>query len=76
MFGDVIVFDATCRTNAYQKPFEVILGINHHRRTIVFEFGLFSDETEHTYMWLLETFMAAMNNKQLKAVITDGDNVM
>lgn len=62
LFGDVIAFDATYGTNAYRKPFVVILGINHHRRTVVFRFALLSDETENTYTWLLETFMAAMNN--------------
>ncbi|KAH9685713.1 protein FAR1-RELATED SEQUENCE 5 [Citrus sinensis] len=76
LFGDVIAFDATYKTNAYRKPFVVILGINHHRRSIVFGFALLSDETEHTYTWLLETFLTAMNNKQPKAVITDGDKAM
>ncbi|KAK9225449.1 hypothetical protein WN943_010491 [Citrus x changshan-huyou] len=76
LFGDVIAFDVTYKTNAYRKPFVVILGINHHRRSIVFGFALLSDETEHTYTWLLETFLTAMNNKQPKAVITDGDKAM
>ncbi|KAH9803232.1 protein FAR1-RELATED SEQUENCE 5 [Citrus sinensis] len=67
LFGDVIAFDATYKTNAYQKPFVVILGINHHRRSIEFGFALLLDETEHTYTWLLETFLTAMNNKQPKA---------
>ena len=31
LFGDVIAFDATYKTNAYRKPLMVILGINHHR---------------------------------------------
>lgn len=76
LFGDVIAFDATYKTNAYQKPFVVILGINHHRRTIVFGFALLADEIEHTYTWLLESFILAMNNKQPKTVITDGDRAM
>ena len=76
LFGDVIAFDATYKTNAYRKPFVVILGINQHQRLIVFRFVLLSDETEHTYTWLLETFLTIMNNKQPKAVITYGDKVM
>lgn len=76
MLGDVITFDTTYGTNAYRKPFVVILGINHHRRTIVFGFAILSDEMEHTYTWLLETFMTAMNNKQLKTVTTDGDKAI
>ncbi|XP_024042986.1 protein FAR1-RELATED SEQUENCE 5 [Citrus clementina] len=76
IFGDVIAFDATYRTNAYRKPFVVLLGVNHHRRTIVFRFALLSDETEHTYTWLLHTFLSAMEGKQPKTVITDGDKAM
>lgn len=49
VFGDILAFDATYRTNTYRKPFVVLLGINHHRRTIVFGFALLSDETKHTY---------------------------
>ncbi|KAH9744126.1 protein FAR1-RELATED SEQUENCE 5 [Citrus sinensis] len=76
VFGDVVAFDATYRTNAYRKPFVVLLGINQHRRTIVFGFALLSDETEHTYTWLLETFLKAVDGKQPKSVITDGDKAM
>lgn len=76
VFGDVLAFDATYRTNSYRKPFVVLLGINHHRRTIVFGFALLSDEIEQMYTWLLETFLAAMDRKQPKTVITDGDKAM
>ncbi|KAH9688605.1 protein FAR1-RELATED SEQUENCE [Citrus sinensis] len=58
------------------KPLVVILGINHHRRTIVFGFVLLSNETEHTYTWLLETLMTAMNNKHPRTVVTNGDKAM
>lgn len=76
VFGDVLAFDATYRTNAYRKPFVVFLGINHHRKSIVFGFALLSDEKEHTYVWLLQTFLAAMEGKQPATVITDGDRAM
>ncbi|KAH9769880.1 protein FAR1-RELATED SEQUENCE [Citrus sinensis] len=76
LFGDVLAFDATYRTNAYRKPFVVLLGINHHRRSIVFGFALLLDETEHTYTWLLQTFLLAMEGKQPKTVITNGDKAM
>lgn len=76
LFGDVIAFDATYRTNAYRKPFVVIIGINHHMRTTIFGFALLHAETEHTYMWLLETFLHAMDEKRPVTVITDGDKAM
>ena len=76
LFGDVIAFDATYRTNVYRKPFVVIIGINHHRRTTVFGFALLADETENTYIWLLETLLRAMDRKRPTTVITDGDRAM
>ncbi len=76
IFGDTIAFDATYRTNAYRKPFVVIIGINHHQRTTVFGFALLSGETEHTYTWLLETYLHAMDGKHPVTVLTDGDKAM
>ncbi|KAH9744991.1 protein FAR1-RELATED SEQUENCE [Citrus sinensis] len=51
IFGDVIAFDATYRTNAYFKP-------------------LFA------YMWLLVTFLDAIEGKHPKSILTDGDKAM
>lgn len=76
LFGDAIAFDETYRTNAYNKPFVVILGINHHRRTTVFGFAQLSSETKYTYTWLLETFLNVMDGKHQQTVITDGDREM
>ncbi|KAK2638164.1 hypothetical protein Ddye_025959 [Dipteronia dyeriana] len=43
-FGDVLAFDSTYKTNVYQKPFVMFVGANHHRKTILFGFGLLVDE--------------------------------
>ncbi|KAH9779925.1 protein FAR1-RELATED SEQUENCE [Citrus sinensis] len=75
-FGDVLAFDATYKTNAYQKPLVTLVGTNHHRRTTVFGFGLLGDETVESYTWLLQTFLSAMGNRKPKSVITDGDKAM
>lgn len=53
LFCDVMAFNAICKKNAYWKYFVVILGINHHQRTIVFGFALLLNEIEHIYTWLL-----------------------
>ncbi|KAH9703973.1 protein FAR1-RELATED SEQUENCE [Citrus sinensis] len=75
-FGDVLAFDATYKTNAYQKPLVTLVGTNHHRKTTVFGFGLLGDETVESYTWLLQTFLSAMGNRKPKSVITDGDEAM
>ncbi|XP_024046477.1 protein FAR1-RELATED SEQUENCE 7-like [Citrus clementina] len=75
-FGDILAFNATYKTNAYQKPLVTLVGTNHHRRTTVFGFGLLGDETVESYTWLLQTFLSAMGNRKPKSVITDGDKAM
>ncbi|KAH9792410.1 protein FAR1-RELATED SEQUENCE [Citrus sinensis] len=75
-FGDVLVFDATYKTNAYQKPLVTLVGTYHHHRTTIFRFGLLGDETVESYTWLLQTFLSAMGNRKPKSVITDGDKKM
>lgn len=75
-FGDVTTFDTTYRTNAYGKPFVVIVAINQHIETINFLFGLLTLETKYTHTYLLETFLGAMNRKHSLRVMINGDQIM
>uniref|UniRef100_A0ACD5XCJ2 Uncharacterized protein n=1 Tax=Avena sativa TaxID=4498 RepID=A0ACD5XCJ2_AVESA len=75
-YGDVLVFDSTYKMNRYGMPFVPFVGLNNHRKTTVFGCAIISDETEHTYSWLLRTFMRAMYQKRPKSVITDADAAM
>jgi hypothetical protein len=75
-FGDVVAFDSTYKTNKYNLPFVVLIGVNHHHQTIVFGSGLLNVETEEAYTWLLQAFHDAMNNKSPVSVVTDGDRAM
>ncbi|XP_020987595.1 protein FAR1-RELATED SEQUENCE 9-like [Arachis duranensis] len=75
-FGDIVAFDSTSKKNKYNKPFVIFSGCNHHGQTVIFSFGLLSDESTETYKWLLETFVEAMGGKSPKAVITEGDLAM
>ncbi|KAH1198912.1 Protein FAR1-RELATED SEQUENCE 5 [Glycine max] len=47
--------------------------VNHHNNTIVFATALVTNETEETYVWLLEQFLKEMKGKHPSSVITDGD---
>ena len=51
-------------------------SVNHHNNTIVFATTLVTNETEETYMWLLEQFLKEMKGKHPSSVITDGDLAM
>ena len=75
-YGDVLVFDSTYKMNRYGMPFVPFVGLNNHRRTIVFACALVSDEKKITYVWLLRTFLKAMYQKKPKSVITDADGAM
>ncbi|KAL3500607.1 hypothetical protein ACH5RR_039700 [Cinchona calisaya] len=75
-FGDVLALNTKFRKNAYEKPFIIVTGVNNHDQTIVFGCALLRDETTETYVWLLETFLEAMNHKPPVSVITDGDKAI
>ena len=51
-------------------------SVNHHNNTIVFATALVTNETEETYMWLLEQFLKEMKGKHPSFVITDADLAM
>nr|XP_051190431.1 uncharacterized protein LOC127303766 [Lolium perenne] len=66
----------TYKMNRYRMPFIPFVGLNNHRRTMVFGCAIVSDETEETYVWLLQTFLKAMCQKKPLSVITDADSAM
>ncbi|KAJ1375421.1 Zinc finger, PMZ-type [Sesbania bispinosa] len=63
LFGEVLAFDAT-------------YGVNNHNHSTIFAAAIIANETEETYVWLLEQFSKAMKGKLSNAVITDGDLAM
>ena len=75
-FGDVITFDTTYSTNKDARPFGVFLGLNHHRETVVFGGVLFYDEMIKYFVWLFETFLEAMSEKNPITIFTYQDASM
>ncbi|KAK2663093.1 hypothetical protein Ddye_001667 [Dipteronia dyeriana] len=75
-FGDVLAFDATYKTNMYRRTLVMLVGVNHHKSTTIFGFGLLGDETVEIYTWLLRTFLVSMHGKMPQSVVTDGDKAM
>ena len=67
---------STYKMNRYGMPFIPFVGLNNHRKTMVFGCAIVSDEKVSTYVWLLETFLRAMCQKKPKSIITDGDAAM
>ncbi|RID79524.1 LOW QUALITY PROTEIN: hypothetical protein BRARA_A02257 [Brassica rapa] len=71
LFGDVVCFDTTYKTNEYEKPFAPFVGVNHHKQSIVFGAALLYDETTESFEWLFQTFLGAMSGKQPQTIFTD-----
>ncbi|XP_030483329.2 protein FAR1-RELATED SEQUENCE 5-like [Cannabis sativa] len=76
LFGEAIAFDTTYRTNKYNKPLTVVVGVNHHFETCVFGCAVLLDETEDAYIWFLRVFLDCMGNKKPKVLLTDNDERM
>lgn len=76
VFGDVLAFDATYGKNKYHCPLVVFSGVNNHNHSVIFAGAIVANETEETYVWVLQQFLEAMSGKTPSSVITDGDLAM
>jgi hypothetical protein len=54
-------------------PFVPFTGVNHHQQSILFGCALLWDETEESFVWLLSTWLEAMDGVCPKTIITDQD---
>ncbi|XP_019158514.1 PREDICTED: protein FAR1-RELATED SEQUENCE 5-like [Ipomoea nil] len=72
LFGDVVSFDATYRTNRYKLVFVPFTRIDNHKRSITFGAGLLTREDVDSYVWLLEKFKKTMCHDPI-CVVTDQD---
>ncbi|KAL5711408.1 hypothetical protein ACHQM5_021868 [Ranunculus cassubicifolius] len=72
-FGDVITFDTTYLTNKYAMKFAPFVGVNNHGQSVLLGCALLSDETTASFVWVFRTWLAAMEGKAPRAIITDQD---
>ena len=69
-FGDVVTFDTTYKTNLYNMPFSLFVGVNNHFQSIIFGGAQMREETEAAFHWLFKTFVALMNDKHPVTILT------
>ncbi|TVU20202.1 hypothetical protein EJB05_36401, partial [Eragrostis curvula] len=69
-FGDVVTFDTTYRTNLYNLPFGLFVGVNHHFQSVVFAAVLLTEETTQAFQWAFRTFVDVMGGEP-KTILTD-----
>ena len=76
VFGDVVTFDTTYRTNYCELIFAAFVGCNHHGQTTLFGCGFLPNEKTESFEWLFNTWLEAMSFSPPKGIITDQDLVM
>ncbi|XP_021762252.1 protein FAR1-RELATED SEQUENCE 5-like [Chenopodium quinoa] len=76
IYGDVVVFDTTYRTNRYNLICALIVGINNHWKNCMFGCAFIGDEKIESFVWLLETFKKSMGGKCPISIFTDQDQAM
>ncbi|CAN6253854.1 unnamed protein product [Urochloa humidicola] len=70
-FGDAITFDTTYKTNLYDMPFGLIVGVNNHFQSILLARVLMTDETIETFQWVFREFAKLMGGKAPATILTD-----
>ncbi|XP_010686164.3 protein FAR1-RELATED SEQUENCE 5-like [Beta vulgaris subsp. vulgaris] len=76
IYGDVIVFDTTFRTNKYNLICAPIVGINNHWQNVMFGCAFIANETQETFEWVLNTFKKSMGGLDPISIFTDQDLAM
>jgi zinc finger SWIM domain-containing protein 3 len=64
-FSNVVTFDTTYRTNEYNMPLGMFVGVNHHLQSTVFVCALIRDESMESFVWIFETFLVVVSSTDL-----------
>uniref|UniRef100_A0A5B7C1F7 SWIM-type domain-containing protein n=1 Tax=Davidia involucrata TaxID=16924 RepID=A0A5B7C1F7_DAVIN len=75
-FGDVVIFDTSYCTDKYNMICAPFVGVNHHRKNVLFGCAFLLDRTTTSFVWLFEAFLESMGNKAPKTIFTDQDHAM
>ncbi|XP_010277289.1 PREDICTED: protein FAR1-RELATED SEQUENCE 4-like [Nelumbo nucifera] len=75
-FGDVVTFDTMYLTNKYTLKLAPFMGVNHHGQYVLLGCALVTDETKSSFLWVLKTWLTAMQGKPPNAIITDQDEAL
>ncbi|XBI98979.1 hypothetical protein VPH35_019146 [Triticum aestivum] len=75
-FGDVVTFDTTYRTNLYDMPFGLFVGVNSHFQIIILAGVLVKHETVETFEWVFSEFVRIMGGRAPQTILTDQNRAM
>jgi hypothetical protein len=69
-FGDVVTFDTTYKTNIYNMPFGMFVGVNNHFQSVIYAGVLLTRETTESFAWAFKTFVEMMGGKAPVTMLT------
>ncbi|XP_021863921.1 protein FAR1-RELATED SEQUENCE 4 isoform X2 [Spinacia oleracea] len=75
-FSDVVSFDTTYVRNNYKIPLVLFVGSNHHIQPLLLGCALIADESVHTFLWLIQTWLMAMGGQSPQVVLTDENDAL
>ncbi|KAL8556539.1 hypothetical protein ACS0TY_004114 [Phlomoides rotata] len=70
-FHDVLSFDTTYLVNRYKMPFASIVGVNHHRHSILLGCAFVTHGDAESFRWIFQNWLQVMNGVHPNAIITD-----
>ncbi|XP_056697679.1 protein FAR1-RELATED SEQUENCE 5-like [Spinacia oleracea] len=76
LFGDMVSFDTTFKTNRYNMIFRPFTRVDHHKKCITFVAAFISNEDIVSFEWVFRTFVKAMGGNEPLCLITDEDPAM
>ncbi|XP_021716388.1 protein FAR1-RELATED SEQUENCE 4-like isoform X2 [Chenopodium quinoa] len=75
-FSDVVSFDTTYVKNNYKIPLVLFVGVNHHIQPLLLGCALIADESVHTFLWLIQTWLMAVGGQPPLVVLTGENNAL
>ncbi|CAH9116215.1 unnamed protein product [Cuscuta epithymum] len=72
-FGDTVKLDTSYITNGFKVPFATLTGLNHHAQPVLFGSAIIFDESETSFVWLLQTWLQAISPHIPLSITTNSD---